>query len=249
MRPPRSHVCWFSYHLDALPLMQSVRCAMQTFPSDTAFWVFDQDTAPLPVAVGRWLMDRGVEVRRTSFDRRVNLNGSVSITGQIDCYLSTGAEPDDVIWKVDSDTLVLRPAVYLDHYAARPNLEGAGCYCPRANVGWWGIGYSLRQRVLPALRATFARGCQVSRLAEDIYLSRALIGACPPDQTLTLTTTHEGGAYMSYNFKTALPLEEYARRFDIVTFGDRTKLARLTPPQQRRKQAAAMQLMLEGFLK
>ena len=116
-------------------------------------------------------------------------------------------------------------------------------------MGWWGIGYSLRQRVLAPLRRAFANGCQVSRLAEDIYLSRALIGACPPDQTLTLTTSHEKGAYMSYNFLTPLTLEEYARRFDIITFGDRSRLSRLSPPQMRQKQAAAMQFLLEGYLK
>lgn len=248
VKAPRCHVCWFSFSLDAAPLMQSITCAQQTMPAGTAFWVFDQATSPLAPAVVRWCQDRGVDVRATHFDRRRNLNGAASIVGQLDCLLSTAAGPDDVLWKVDCDTLILRPSVYLDQYQARPGLQGAGCYCPMAQVGWWGICYTLRQAAIPTLRQAFAQGCQVARLAEDIYLSRALIAAAPAGDTLTLSTDHKGGAYMSYNARTSLTLAEYARRFDIITFGDRDKLAHLTPAQQRHHQAANMATLLASFL-
>jgi hypothetical protein len=243
-----NHVCWFTFSLDALPLMQSVTCAMETMPQGTTFWVFDQGDKPLPPQVQRWLQDRGVNVRLTTFDRRKNLNGKTSIEGQLACYAMTGAGENDVVWKVDSDTLVLRPDVYLDGYRKNWKLKGQGCYCPKSSLGWWGICYTLRGETLEPLRRAFTGADALVRLPEDIIISRALIHAVEGNETVTHQTKSSGGAYMNYNFRTGLTMEEYVRRFDILTFGDRGKIARLDGWQQRQKQAAAMAFALKTAL-
>ena len=248
-RDLQNRVCWFSFVMDGLPLMQSVTCAQETMPPGTTFHVFDQATKPLDAAVVNWLRDRGVSVQRTTFDRRWNLNGAVSICGELECFASVCRADDEIIWKVDCDTLVLRPEVYLKEYRKRAEVNGVGPYCPRAVEGWWGICYTLRGRMIGPMHGLFQRTCQLTRLAEDIYLSRAIIRNSAAADTVTLLTGHEGGAYMSYNWKTGLTAEEYIRRFDVVTFGNRGQMRPLNGWQMRQKQAAMMALFNERALK
>lgn len=243
-----THLVWFSYSLDAAPLLQAVRCAVSTFPQGSKFHVFDQHSAPLDKATVEALQALGVRYSVTTFERNGNLNGASSVVGEIECFRSTGTEEGDLIWKSDCDTLILRPDVMLKRFHADPNLLGAGLEMPGSAFGWWGPSYAYRRAVLgPMLDHFLTYGCPTPNFPEDVAMS-VWLQAQNPRRCSTLTTSKTGGSYSWYNWHTQLSLAEYAARFDIITFGNRAQMPSFSAVGMRLRQAAFMELMLDGYL-
>lgn len=238
-----TRVVWFSYKMDALPLLESLACARQTFPAGTTFHVFDQDSAPLDDGTISKLENGGAIYSQTSFERNGNLNGITSVRGEIECFLSAVKDEDDILWKMDCDTLALRPwEVILRHYERDGNLLGCGLRMPCHGYGWWGPSYTYRAAVLPVMQEHFQTLPALKNPCEDIAMSTWLLAA-NRKRAKTLPTKETGGPWSNYNWTTQLSLEEYARRFGIVTFGSRYQIKELSPAQQREWQADHMRAM------
>lgn len=243
-----AHLVWFSYALDAEPLKQSVICAQRTFPPRSKFHVFDECGKEMDEETVAWLQAQGVRYVVTTFNRNGNLNGTSSVLGELAAFMSCTQDPDDVIWKTDCDTSILRPSVMLEPFQRDPNLLGAGIEMPGHGPGWWGPSYAFRREVLDWMEQDFQRIATSMLYPEDIAMSTWLLAAAK-HRTRTLTTTKQGGAYAWYRWdSTRVTLADYAKMFAIVTFGARHFMqGRWTASAKRLRQAAAMHIINESL--
>ncbi len=226
----QARVVWFVHGPDERCLYWSVVQAKEAFPAGTTFHVFaDGLTGGLSESAKEWLQVVGVEYRETQWDRGGNLNGLAAVDGILMSMLGVAKDRDDVIWKLDADTLVGDPGVLLDWFADQ-NLTGAGLRCPWA-AGWWGISYALRAGTIPrlALRILDIAQAGLHRIGlteahEDLVISRTLAGYEVPGRLRTWMTKRTGGAFCAHNYQTGVDPRQALRKWGIVTFGNRWQI-------------------------
>jgi hypothetical protein len=209
--------------------------------------VFDDGKAPITGSQLRQVEGLVYSYERTTFERRGNLNGRACILGQLECYQR--AVRDGIVCKVDCDTMLFRPGFLPEAFRADPNLLGAGIRCPMTN-GFWGPFYGYRAEALEPLARLCQVLCPTCRLPEDLTLS-GILRREAPGRARVFETGKQSGYFTGYNYRTALTLEEYIRRFHVITFGARFTQwkAFLTTAQQREWQGETMRLALKKWLK
>jgi hypothetical protein len=225
-----ARVVWFVHRPDLACLRWSVRQAMRAFPDGTTFHVFaDGRTGGLHARSAEWLTAAGVQYAETDWDRGGNLNGLEAVQGILRAMGGCAQGGDDVVWKLDADTLVGDPGVLLEAFAD-PNLVGAGLRCPWA-PGWWGISYALRAAVIAPLSAVIGSNGEaglaqigLSQAHEDLVISRTLARYEPPSRLRTWMTRRTGGAFCAHNYETGGAGRQALHRWGIVTFGNRWQI-------------------------
>lgn len=223
-------VVWFVHGPDTQCLEQSLQQAMRAFPAGTAFFVFADWASRLRREMIASLIARGVVYRETRWARGGNLNGLPAVRGILKCLQWVAERPDDVVWKLDADTMVGDPGVLLNHFRD-PNCTGAGLQCPWA-PGWWGISYALRAAVLRSLLRIIDRAglagladLGLTEAHEDLVISRTLARHESPSRLRSWMTTRLGGAFCAYNYHAPQQVAQALERWGIVTFGNRWQLA------------------------
>lgn len=127
----------FAYAGDALPVIECVRHLTKL---GVRAWVFDDSEHRLPGWVQGSIWRMGAAYQVTRFPRRGNLNGTGCAIGILESMLSTGA---DVVAKIDSDTIIVRP----DLFAA--GTVGC-CSTMTARRDAFGACYSIRRETIIA---------------------------------------------------------------------------------------------------
>lgn len=225
-----ARVVWFVHRPDAACLRWSVRQAKWAFPKGTTFHVFaDGRTGGLHARSADWLTASGVEYAETHWDRGGNLNGLEAVQGILYSMRTCARSGDDVIWKLDADTLVGDPGVLLEGFED-PNLVGAGLRCPWA-PGWWGISYALRAAVINPLASVIKRNGEsglaqigLSQAHEDLVISRTLARYELPSRLRTWMTRRTAGAFCAHNYQTGVAPRQALQKWGIVTFGNRWQI-------------------------
>ncbi len=252
MSAPATRVAWFVHGPDAGCLRWSVVQAQRAFPEGTTFHVFaDGRTGGLDSDAIEGLVAAGVEYGETDWDRGGNLNGLAAVRGILREMCLCAKSGEDVVWKLDADTLVGDPGVLLDWFED-PNMVGAGLRCPWA-PGWWGISYALRAAVIAPLSNIIGSAGEaglaaigLSQAHEDLVISRMLVRYELSNRLRTRLTSRYGGAFMSYNHQGAQGPEDALRRFGIVTFGNRWQIEG-SESAKRAAVAAAMERAVGGW--
>lgn len=226
----RVRVVWFVHRPDAACLRWSVTQAMRAFPAGTTFHVFaDGRTGGLHARSAEWLVAAGVEYAETHWDRGGNLNGLEAVQGILRTMRGCAKGGDDVVWKLDADTLVGDPSVLLEGFHD-PNLVGAGLLCPWA-PGWWGISYALRASVIAPLSEVVGSNGEagLARIGlrqahEDLVVSRTLARYEMSSRLRTWMTRRTGGAFCAHNYQTGAAARQALQKWGIVTFGNRWQI-------------------------
>ncbi len=189
-------------------------------------YVFEDAARPLPTSVRRGMENAGYRIRTTRWPRIGNLRGIDTYFGLLDSYIQVFRETSAAqIVRLDSDTYIvkgdrLKEAVF-DDVAAASLVSNAyvfyGCCCV------------LSARLVAGISAFVTRwggipGHDSATLAEDTATGHRA-------RLLRLGEVREwrhsngGGFCAGYEYHRAtVPLDEYARRFDVVTFGNRNLL-------------------------
>lgn len=225
-----ARVVWFVHRPDGACLRWSVRQAWRAFPEGTTFHVFaDGRTGGLHARTAEWLTASGVEYEETHWDRGGNLNGLEAVQGILRAMRGCAKGGEDVVWKLDADTLVGDPGVLLEPFED-PNLVGAGLRCPWA-PGWWGISYALRSAMISPLAALIGRNGEaglaqigLGQAHEDLVISRTLARYELPSRIRTWMTRRTGGAFCAYNYETGVAARQALHKWGIVTFGNRWQI-------------------------
>lgn len=220
-------VVWFVHRPDAACLRWSVLQARKAFPEGTTFHVFaDQRPAGFDAQDIANLVAQGVSYKVTRWPRGGNLNGLPAVLGILRCMQSVAKSKDDVVWKMDADTLVGDASVLLDWFQD-PNVTGAGLRCPWA-LGWWGISYALRAAVIAPLQVVIRKAGQAGlaqigllEAHEDMVISRTLAQKESPGRLRSWLTSRSGGAFCAHNYQTGADPRRALRKWGVVTFGNR----------------------------
>lgn len=230
MRDLRVKLVWFVHGPDAGCLRESIQQAQRAFPEGTAFYVFGDSGSRLSRAMVASLVAQGVVYRDTRWPRGGNLNGLPAVRGILRSMIWAAERPDDVVWKVDADTMIGDPGVLLDWFQD-PNLTAAGLQCPWA-LGWWGISYALRASALrPLLRIIEKAGLTgladlgLTEAHEDLVISRTLARHESMSRMRSRLTSCTGGAYSAYNYAAPQEVGDSLLKWGLVTFGNRWQLA------------------------
>lgn len=230
-------------------------CAVQA--SESAFdaglgpvWVFEDGASPLPGETAALLRTAGCRVERTAFPRMSNLRGVEAFRGMLDCYdrvlKFTGASH---VLKLDSDTMVVSAARI--NKAANDDVALAAMRSDR--YPFFGMAMLLSRRLVDLIGDKVSgdggiEGFDSRNFPEDIV-------------TGTLATRFQCGEVRSWDYDPAggfgagyayseakVGLDEYARRFDVVTFGNRHLIPGDEPSCTKRAKVAETMLEFRRIL-
>lgn len=176
-------------------------------------------------------------VRPTMFPRGGNLNGKDCIGGMLSCYrFSLGAHQDAThVIKVDADTFVCRPgateqAVRDDVFAAAWAFNGRG---------FSGVIEVLSRDLVTRMDPLEDVPGAPPSAPEDLMFGSHAFHLAGDREVRTWPYHADGGFCASYQYSAArIPLEEYVRRFEVITFGSRSKMDGVTSDCDKRMTAA-----------
>ena len=213
----------FTYAGDADEALVCVRCAAAALP-EAVITVVDDSAAPLPERVRSVLMLTGARYCQTGWPRNGNLRGPECVRGIIST-LAGEAEDEDVIVKIDSDTLLLSGGWVRDMQRNGLALHASGYRVPRnpSERSAYGNCYALSGRA--ARMAAEALECAaIPPLApEDLTICRAVMDVCGRERVRLdepWTPFYREGKWTAWNwFSIAVTPKKYAE-FWMVTFGN-----------------------------
>lgn len=213
----------FTYAGDAEEALVCVRCAAAALP-EAVITVVDDSAAPLPERVRSVLMLTGARYCQTGWTRNGNLRGPECVRGIIST-LAGEAEDEDVIVKIDSDTLLLSGGWILDMQRNGLALHASGYQVPGhpSERSAYGPCYAISGRAA-RLAAEELMQADIPALApEDLTICRTIQGLFPPERIRLdepWTPFNREGKWTAWNwFSIAVTPKKYAG-FWMVTFGN-----------------------------
>ena len=213
----------FTYAGDAQEAVACVRCARTALP-EAVVTVVDDSAAPVPPEARRALVAYGARYRRSSFPRCDNLRGPECVRGIIST-LAGEAEDEDVIVKIDSDTLLLSGGWVRDMQSNGLALHASGYQVPShpSERSAYGPCYAISGRAA-RLAAEELMQADIPALApEDLTICRTIQGLFPPERIRLdepWTPFNREGKWTAWNwFSIAVTPKKYAE-FWMVTFGN-----------------------------
>ncbi len=215
------HPIIFAYDLDASCTVEAAGAAIEAGFKPP--WIFNDARRPVPVEVIGLLQQMGCTVR--PFTRKTTVAGQYGrdcAFGLAEAYHEVlQASKDDYVMKLDCDTVVLRTGYYR---------EAISWGVIAAGWAWEGWVYSgccnlISQRGVKRLldfhrsNEPYPLGLSADYCPSDVMEYAVLKTVERPH---TWTYQEEGGFGAGYAYGNAkVSLKEYARRFDVVTFGQR----------------------------
>lgn len=210
----------FSYAGDALEVVECVRGARLALP-EAVVTVVDDAHHALPEASKRALVAYGARYRQSVWRRNGNLRGGDCIRGMLS-EMSIGLADDDVVVKLDSDTVLLGA----DWVRDVPVLRGAGYVAPCHSSGraLYGCCYALSGRAEKAAQRALS-GAEIADLApEDLTIYSTVVDlfgrdCVQLDEPWTPQNRTGRWSWWNWDSLTANP-EDYARSYDVVSVGN-----------------------------
>lgn len=213
----------FTYAGDADEALVCVRCAAAALP-EAVITVADDEADPIAECARTALVESGARYCQTSWPRNGNLRGPECVRGAIST-LAGEAEDEDIIVKIDSDTLLLsgdwvrdmqrhRLALHASGYQAPSHPSERSAYGPCYAISGWAARLAaeeLEQADLPPLAP------------EDLTICRTIQGLFPQEKIRLdepWTPFYREGKWTAWNwFSIAVTPKKYAE-FWMVTFGN-----------------------------
>lgn len=213
----------FTYAGDAEEALVCVRCAAAALP-EAVITVVDDSAAPVPPEARRALVAYGARYRRSSFPRCGNLRGPECVRGIIST-LAGEAEDDDVIVKIDSDTLLLSGGWVRDMQSNGLALHASGYQVPRnpSERSAYGPCYAISGRAARLAAEELMQADLPALAPEDLTICRTIQGLFPQEKIRLdepWTPFYREGKWTAWNwFSIAVTPKKYAE-FWMVTFGN-----------------------------
>lgn len=213
----------FTYAGDAEEALVCVRCAAAALP-EAVITVVDDESAPLPERVRASLVAAGARYRQTGWTRNGNLRGPECVRGIIST-LAGEAEENDVIVKIDSDTLLLSGGWVRDMQRNGRAFHAAGYQTPSRPLErcTYGNCYAISGRAARLAAAELMEADLPALAPEDLTICRTIQGLFPPEQIRLdepWTPFYREGKWTAWNwFSIAVTPKKYAE-FWMVTFGN-----------------------------
>lgn len=215
----------FTYAGDAQEAVACVRCARTALPG-ALVTVADDSAFPVPEEVRRAFLAYGARYKRTDFPRNGNLNGPECVRGIIST-LAAGAAPDDIVIKIDSDTVLLSGAWLremerdgLDWYSTGYGLD----HCEGAERGAYGNCYAMSGRAARLAAAALQERDLPPLAPEDLTIARTVFDLCGDDRVRLVspwTPENRAGRWSWWNWDSVTTdPEDYARSYDVVSVGN-----------------------------
>lgn len=213
----------FTYAGDAEEALVCVRCAAAALP-EAVITVVDDESAPIAERARIALVEAGARYRQTGWTRNGNLRGPECVRGIIST-LDGEAEDEDVIVKIDSDTLLLSGGWVRDMQRNGLALHASGYQVPShpSERSAYGPCYAISGRAA-RLAAEELMKADIPTLApEDLTICRTIQGLFPPERIRLdepWTPFNREGKWTAWNwFSIAVTPKKYAG-FWMVTFGN-----------------------------
>lgn len=213
----------FTYAGDADEALVCVRCAAAALP-EAVITVVDDESTPIAERARTALVEAGARYCQTSFPRNGNLRGPECVRGVI-FTLAREAEDDDVIVKIDSDTLLLSGDWIRDMQRHRLAFHASGYQAPShpSERSAYGPCYAISGQA-SRLAAEELMQADIPALApEDLTICRTIQGLFPPEKIRLdepWTPFNREGKWTAWNwFSIAVTPKKYAG-FWMVTFGN-----------------------------
>lgn len=213
----------FTYAGDADEALVCVRCAAAALP-EAVITVADDEADPIAERARTALVEAGARYCQTSWPRNGNLRGTECVRGIIST-LAGEAEDEDIIVKIDSDTLLLSGDWIRDMQRHRLALHASGYQVPShpSERSAYGPCYAISGRAA-RLAAEELEQADLPPLApEDLTICRAIQNHFPTEQIRLdepWTPSYREGKWTAWNwFSIAVTPQKYAD-FWMVTFGN-----------------------------
>lgn len=143
---PKLTIVTFCYRGEEEILPMTLDCVKKTLPT-ASIHLFDDSLDPLRQRTVDAITKVGIHYNKSTFDRKVNLNGKECVIGELECMLQAmdaDNNTDGYVIKMDPDTLVLRPNLVLDAIA-----EGAKWISHSSQKGHFaGMFYVMHRSIL-----------------------------------------------------------------------------------------------------
>lgn len=185
--------------------------------------VAEDSAAPLPTLTRGWLARRGVRLWETHFPRRGNLNGTDCAAGICRILARAAGLYDGHALKLDTDTVVIRPGLFMTD----PGAAMVALTCHDDRPGAYGMAYRL-QGDTAAKIASVLESMELDETAPEdviIYRQARLCGRVAEREF-----SADAGPF------SAVPadadLSDFATRFDVVTVGNPPRGGWLDRPRQ-----------------
>ena len=213
----------FTYAGDADEALVCVRCAAAALP-EAVITVVDDESTPIAERARTALVEAGARYCQTSFPRNGNLRGPECVRGVI-FTLAREAEDDDVIVKIDSDTLLLSGDWIRDMQRHRLAFHASGYQAPShpSERSAYGPCYAISGQAA-RLAAEELEQADLPPLApEDLTICRAVQNHFPAERIRLdepWMPFYREGKWTAWNwFSIAVTPQKYAD-FWMVTFGN-----------------------------
>lgn len=213
----------FTYAGDAEEALVCVRCAAAALP-EAVITVVDDSAAPLPKGVRSVLVATGSRYRQTGWTRNGNLRGPECVRGIIST-LAGEAEDEDVIVKIDSDTLLLSGGWVRDMQSNGLALHASGYQVPShpSERSAYGPCYAISGRAARLAAEELGQSYIPPLAPEDLTICRTIQNLFSPGKIRLdepWTPFNREGKWTAWNwFSIAVTPKKYAE-FWMVTFGN-----------------------------
>lgn len=213
----------FTYAGDQEEAKACVRCAAAALP-EAVITVVDDGAAPIAERARTALVEAGARYHQTSWARNGNLNGPECVRGIIST-LAGEAEDDDVIVKIDSDTLLLSGDWIRDMQRNGLALHASGYQVPShpSERLSYGPCYAISGRAARLAAEELELASLPPLAPEDLTICRTVQNHFPAEQIRLdepWTPFYREGKWTAWNwFSIAVTPQKYAD-FWMVTFGN-----------------------------
>lgn len=218
----------FTYARDAPEAVVCVQCAQRALP-EAVITVVDDEKDPVADSVRRQLEDAGAIYSQSSFPRNGNLRGPECVRGII-ATLAKDIKEDDLVIKIDSDSLLLNGEWVYEMQLKKFVLWGAGYQNPKnpSERSVYGSCYALRGEAVHVANTTL-QSMELPPLApEDLSIARAVQEHFDQDRIRLdepWSLKNPDSKWTAWNWWSRLVCPEKYQNFWMVTFGT------LIPPQ------------------
>lgn len=207
----------FTYAGDQEEAKACVRSVRKALP-EALITVVDDDAAPLSEHAQKSLVEAGARYRRTSFPRNGNLRGPECVRGIIST-LAGGAADDDIVVKIDSDTVLLNGDWIRGMEASGLDWCASGAEYQR----FFGLCYAMTGHAAKLAAAALMDAEMPEDAPEDLTIGKTVIDLCGEGRGKTIspwTPQNREGRWSAWNWMSAQVAPEKYAGFDVVTVGN-----------------------------
>lgn len=210
----------FTYSGDAHILGENVLCLKMALPEADVVIVDDAHN-PCPIDIKEDLISIGVEWRQSSWKRNGNLRGPEAILGIVHEMLMSAKRDNDILLKVDSDTLILDGKALREFACSNKVLWGSFSKI----CAMHGCAYAVRAGALRKVYEVLRKKDIPAHAPEDCTIAEAFLCLYSEEKHLLdlshpFNREHSHSIWAGYNWREFPRVDSYLR-FSVVVTGNR----------------------------